>query len=107
LGDVDAEQRQSIETVAMDMWEPYVQSRPCAFGRGGRQNIFDKFHIAKHLGEAVDKVRHRESKTLPAAGDDRLVGTRYDWLKHPAGMEPSDRREFSALRDSALKTALA
>ena len=46
--------------------------------------MFDKFHIAKHLGEAVDKVRRKENKTLKAAGDDRLTGTRYDWLRHPA-----------------------
>ena len=26
----------------------------------------------------------RENKTLRAAGDDRLTGTRYDWLRHPA-----------------------
>jgi len=31
----------------------------------------------KHLGEAVDKVRRKEHKTLKAAGDDRLAGTRY------------------------------
>jgi transposase len=44
---------------------------------------------------------------LRAAGDDPLKGTRYDWLKHPAKMEPADRREFATLRDSALKTARA
>lgn len=44
---------------------------------------------------------------LRAAGDERLAGTRYDWLRHPARMEPEDRREFAALRDSGLKTARA
>ena len=69
--------------------------------------VFDKFHIAKHLGEAVDRVRRRENKTLRAAGDDRLTGTRYDWLRHPARMETKDRQEFAALRDRNLKTARA
>jgi len=50
-----------------------------------RKIVFDKFHIAKHLGEAVDLVRRRENQQLKAAGDDRLTGTRYDWLRHPAG----------------------
>jgi transposase len=54
----------------------------------GGKMVFDKFHIAKHLGEAVDRVRRRENKTLRAAGDDRLTGTRYDWLRHPAAMAP-------------------
>ena len=43
--------------------------------------VFDKFHVAKHLGEAVDKVRRPEHKELHAEGDERLKGTKYDWLK--------------------------
>jgi transposase len=101
------EQVASIEAVAMDMWDPYIASvREHVAGAGGKI-VFDKFHIAKHLGEAVDRVRRRENKTLREAGDDRLTGTRYDWLRHPAAMEPKDRQEFSALRNSNLKTARA
>lgn len=97
----------SIEAVAMDMWEPYVASvREHVEGADGKI-VFDKFHIAQHLGEAVDRVRRRENKTLRAAGDDRLKGTRYDWLRHPAAMDPDDRRQFAALRNSNLKTARA
>jgi transposase len=66
-----------------------------------------KFHIAQHLSEAVDLVRRRESKQLRAVGDNRLTGTRYDWLKHPAKMDPAGRREFATLKGSALKTARA
>lgn len=36
--------------------------------------VFDKFHVSKHLGEAVDKVRRQEHKQLRAAGDERLPG---------------------------------
>ena len=74
---------------------------------GQQKIVYDKFHIAKHLGEAVDKVRRRENQTLRAAGDDRLTGTRYDWLRNPAAMEPADRKAFTALRASGLKTARA
>jgi transposase len=101
------EQLEGIEAVAMDMWDPYVNSvREHVPGAEGKI-VFDKFHIAKHLGEAVDQVRRKENKTLRAAGDDRLAGTRYDWLRNPAGMEPKDRREFAELRKSGLKTARA
>jgi transposase len=101
------EQVASIRAVAMDMWDPYVASvREHVPGADGKI-VYDKFHIAKHLGEAVDRVRRRENKTLRAAGDDRLAGTRYDWLRHPAAMDPKDRREFAALRNSSLKTARA
>ena len=101
------EQRGGITAVAMDMWDPYVNSVREHVPDADGKIVFDKFHIAKHLGEAVDHVRRSENKVLRRAGDDRLTGTRYDWLKHPATMEPDDRRRFSALRNSNLKTARA
>jgi transposase len=101
------EQVASIEAVAMDMWDPYVNSTRDHLPGAEGKIVFDKFHIAKHLGGAVDRVRRREHKTLRAAGDDRLAGTRYDWLRHPAAMEPRDRKEFAVLRNSNLKTARA
>jgi transposase len=83
--------REAVTAVAMDMWDPYVQSTP-KLKEADRKIVFDKFHIAKHLSEAADEVRRREHKQLKASGDDRLAGTRYDWLRHPARMEPEDRR---------------
>jgi transposase len=101
------EQRESIEAVAMDMWDPYVASVSEHLTEGSKKIVYDKFHIAQHLGEAVDKVRRKENRTLPAAGDDRLTGTRYDWLRNPAAMEPADRKAFTELRQSGRKTARA
>ena len=73
---------------------------------GSQKIVYDKFHIAKHLGDAVDKVRRQENRTLRAAGDDRLTGTRYDWLRNPAAMEPADRRAFAELRQSGFQNLL-
>src|SRR5438132_13302327 len=69
--------------------------------------VLNKFHIAKHLGEAVDRVRRRENKVLKAEGDERLKGTKYDWLRNRASMEGEQKREFAELRKSELKTARA
>jgi transposase len=101
------EQIGAIEAVAMDMWDPYVTSTRNHLPEAEKKIVFDKFHIAKHLSEAVDQVRRREHKQLRARGDDRLTGTRYDWLRHPARMEPEDKKEFDRLRSSNLKTARA
>ena len=38
--------------------------------------VHDKFHVAKHLGEAVDQVRRGGNKALQAEDDGRLNGTR-------------------------------
>jgi len=97
----------SIAAVAMDMWDPYLASVREHVPEAAGKIVFDKFHIAKHLSAALDQVRRKEHKILRAAGDDTLAGTRYDWLRHPARMEPKDRRAFAALRDSGLKTARA
>ena len=99
-------QRTGIEAVAMDMWDPYVNSVREHVAEADRKIVFDKFHVAQHLGKAVDEVRRKENKALRAAGDDRLKGTRYDWLRNPATMDPDDRRAFAALRQSELKTCL-
>ena len=106
-GTLTETQRDGIEAVAMDMWDPYVNSARAHVTEADRKIVFDKFHVAQHLGDAVDRVRRKENKTLKAAGDDRLTGTRYDWLRNPAAMEPKDRQEFAELRTSELKTARA
>jgi transposase len=101
------EQIAAIEAVAIDMWDPFISSVEAHLPDAAKKIVFDKFHVAQHLGEAVDQVRRKESKMLKAAGDDRLTGTRYDWLRNRAAMEPGDRREFDTLRQSGLKTARA
>jgi transposase len=104
---ITAEQRASIEAVALDMWDPYVASLREHLPKAEQKIVFDKFHIAKHLGEAVDRVRRREHKVLKAEGDERLTGTKYDWLRNPASMDEKQRRDFAELRRSELKTARA
>jgi transposase len=100
-------QRESIEAIAMDMWDPYVSSVRTHLKDGEGKIVYDKFHVAKHLGDALDQVRRKENRILRAAGDDRLAGTRYDWLRNFTKMEPDDRKAFAELRNSGLKTARA
>ena len=100
-------QLNGIEAVAMDMWDPYVNSVSAHVADADRKIVFDKFHVAQHLGNAVDQVRRKENKALRAEGDDRLKGTRYDWLRNPLETDPEDRKAFAALRNSELKTARA
>jgi transposase len=100
-------QKAGIAGVAMDMWDPYVRSTLEHVPDAEKKIVYDKFHVAKHLGEAVDKVRRQENKELRAEGDDRLVGTKYDWLRNPDNMPDDQWREFGELRRSKLRTARA
>jgi transposase len=99
------EQKQSVEAVAVDMWEPFIQSIQQAVPEA--DIVHDKFHVSKYLGEAVDKVRRQEHKELLAQGDETLKGTRQLWLYNPQNFSPEQRKEFAELKDQQLKVARA
>jgi transposase len=102
-----AEQLQSIQAVAMDMSDAYENSVRAHLPDPDHKIVYDKFHVAQHLGKAVDQVRRQENKQLRAKGDKRLVGTRFDWLRNPENIPADQWREFGELRRSKLKTARA
>src|SRR5207247_1981060 len=54
------ERRATIEAIAMDMWEPYVQSCLAHVPAAETKIVFDRFHIMGHMGAAVDRVRKAE-----------------------------------------------
>jgi len=102
----DAE-RAGVESVAMDMWDPFIASTRDYIEDADEKICFDKFHIAKYLGDAVKQVWRQEHKTLMGAGDERLKGTKYLWLKHPDNISDERWHDFADLRHSTLKTARA
>jgi len=106
-GTLTPAQREGIQAVAMDMWEPYIQSTRGNLEDADRKIVFDKFHIARHLQEAVDAVRKAEHRALKQADDDRLTGTKYLWLMRPQDMTAEQRGTFRALQRSDLKAARA
>ena len=99
------EQKQGVEAVAVDMWEPFIQTIQTQVPAA--DIVHDKFHVSKYLGEAVDKVRRQEHKELLAQGDETLKGTRQLWLYNPQNFSPEQAEEFSALKDLQLKVARA
>ncbi len=101
------EQRAVIESVSMDMWPAFINATMESLPDAAHKIAFDKFHVAKHLGEAVDRVRRQEHKALMKEGYEDLKGSKYDWLYNPENMTRQQKLRFSILRDSALKTARA
>jgi len=99
------EQKQSVEAVAVDMWEPFIQAIQQEVPEA--DIVHDKFHVSKYLGEAVDKVRRQEHKELLAQGDETLKGTRQLWLYNPQNFSPEQREEFADLKIQQLKVARA
>lgn len=101
------QQRAGIRSVAMDMWPAFIRATVTAVPDAISKIAFDKFHVAKYLGDALDRVRRAEHKGLQQKGDRRLNGTRYQWLTNPLNMSREQKQHFVQLRQSTLRTARA
>jgi len=94
LGD---KKSRGVRLAVMDMWKPF---RNATLARAPQAAIlFDKFHIMRHLGEALDKVRKSEYARL--SGKDRryIKGQKYTLL--------SNRENLTLEGRQSLKTLLA
>jgi len=100
-------QRQGIQAVAMDMWDPYLRSTRQYVPDADSKIVFDRYHVMSHIGAAVDTVRKQEQRALRAAGLDTLTGTKYLWLYAQENLPEYHRERFAALRGLDLKTERA
>ena len=98
-------QQKKIKAVAMDMWPAYINSAQAKVPDA--DIVHDKFHIAKHLNEAVDQVRRAENKQLRAQQDDTLTGSRQLWLFNEKNLSDQQLDVFTNLKNLNLKTSKA
>ncbi|MYF40417.1 MAG: ISL3 family transposase [Rhodothermaceae bacterium] len=101
------EQLERIESVSMDMWPAYINQTKASVPGAEEKISFDRFHVAKKIGEAVDQVRRKEHKDLMKQGNEDLKGTKYDWLTNKENMSTRQKKQFQQLKNSSLKTARA
>lgn len=99
------EQKNDIQAVAMDMWPAFIASATEPIPEA--EIVPDRFHISKHLGEAVDQVRRAEHKALKKDGDECLTGSRYLWLTNEENLSDERAATFEELKNAELKTARA
>jgi transposase len=71
-------QRDSIQAVAMDMWDAYLTATHICVPQAAI--VYDKFHVSQEFNQAIDLIRRKEHQALSAQGDLRLGGTRQWWL---------------------------
>ncbi|MBM3222066.1 MAG: transposase [Candidatus Rokubacteria bacterium] len=84
-----------IRLVVMDMWRPFRNST--ARHAEEAAILFDKFHVMRHLGEALDKVRKSEYARL--TGKDRrfIKGQKYTLLAHRENLTLEGKRSLKLL----------
>jgi transposase len=97
--------REQITGVALDMWLAYTKAAATHAPRA--EVVHDRFHLSKHLNEAVNQVRQQEHRTLQKAGDERLTGSRQMWLFNHENLSEYDAEYFNLLKELNLKTARA
>src|SRR6266536_1900870 len=92
-----AKKSSRLRLAVMDMWKPFRLATQTHAPQAAI--LFDKFHVTRHLGEALDTVRKREYARL--AGRDRryIKGQKYTLLSRKENLTLDGRM--------ALKTLLA
>jgi transposase len=105
IGSLDEAQCSAFVVAAMDMWPAYInvvkQHLP------NTKIAFDRFHIVKHLGDAVNAVCKDEHRELLSQGDATLAKTKFVWLQKPNRMKRGRRMLLKQLIYSTLRTARA
>jgi len=84
-----------IRLAVMDMWKPFRNATQAHAPQAAI--LFDKFHIMRHLGEALDAVRKSECKRL--SGKDRryIKGQKYTLLSNRENLTLDGRRALKVL----------
>lgn len=79
----------------MDMWKAFrnstVSHAPQAL------LVFDKFHVLRHLSDALDNVRRQEYKRVNDKERKYIKGQRYTLLSHKANLDADGRRSLKVL----------
>jgi transposase len=86
-----------IRLAVMDMWKPFRNASAAHAPQAAI--LFDKFHIMRHLGEALDKVRKSEYARLSGKQRRFIKGQKYTLLSRKENLTLEGRQ--------ALKTLLA
>ncbi len=84
-----------IRLAVMDMWKPFRNSTTRQAPQAAI--LFDKFHVMRHLGEALDKVRKHEYARLDGKPRTFIKGQKYTLLSHPQNLEGSARKNLKLL----------
>lgn len=99
---------QALRFICSDMWKPYL--KVIAKKAGHALHILDRFHIAAHMGEAIETVRRAEVHDLHRQGRQPfLTKTRWLLLKrrdHRTSEERARLRDLVRHNLKAVRTTL-
>jgi len=98
-----AERSQALRYVCSDMWKPYL--KVIARKANKAINILDRFHIMKHINQAIDEVRAQEARALKAKGYEPVLSkARWLLLKRPENLTDKQGVRLADLLKYNLKS---
>jgi transposase len=103
LGSLTETQRKGVQVMTMDMSKAYIAVAKKCLPLAAV--VFDRFHIAMLLNEAVDttrKIEHRQNMLL---GDESLKKTKYLWLEGLEDMSEERRERLEKAYQANAKLA--
>lgn len=84
-----------IRLAVMDMWRAFEKSALSNIPHAAI--LYDKFHIMRHLGEALDKVRKKEYARLSGNNRRFIKGQKYNLLSHRENLTLSGKQALDTL----------
>jgi transposase len=88
-------QAQRIRLAVMDMWKAFRKSTQTKAPSAAI--LFDKFHVLRHLSEALDRVRKEEYARLTGQQRTFIKGQKYALLSHPQNLNGDARKNLKLL----------
>ena len=98
LKELGPEVVQGLRFVCSDMWKPYL--KVLAAQAGQALQVLDRFHITRHMNQAVDQVRRAESTRLRTQSQQqaqRLKHMRWSLLRRGSRVRGKARNKLDAL----------
>ena len=92
---LEEKKSRGIRLAVMDMWKPFRNATHTHAPQAAI--LFDKFHIVRHLGEALDKVRKSEYARLSGKQRRFIKGQKYTLLSHRANLTSDARHSLKVL----------
>ena len=89
------ENADKIRLAVMDMWKPFRHSTRHHAPQAAI--LFDKFHILRHLGEALDKIRKAEYGRIAGPQRKFIKGQKYVLLSHKENLTTEGRKSLQLL----------
>ena len=84
-----------IRLAVMDMWKPFRNAT--SVNAPNAAILFDKFHILRHLGDALDKIRKSEYARVTGPKRKFIKGQKYVLLSHKENLSPEGKRSLKLL----------